>query len=115
MENQSPILSVKPKFLLLPELLVQLPLLLFFTIWAGGFFGGFSITLLLILFPTTQSNMTQIAPFVFGVWGLLGGPLGLFFYLYTKKKRLEKTIYEFYDNYLKLRNKGVQVGVVSVF
>lgn len=100
MENQSPILSVKPKFLLLPELLVQLPFLLFFTVWAGGFFGGFSIVLLSIFFPTTQSNMEQIAPFLFGFWGLLGGPLGLYFYLYTKKNRLEKTIYEFYDDHL---------------
>ena len=100
MENQSPILSVKPNFFLLPELLVQLPFLLFFTVWAGGFFGGFSIVLLSIFFPTTQSNMGQIAPFFFGFWGLLGGPLGLFFYLYTKKKRLQKTIYEFYDDHL---------------
>lgn len=100
MENQSPILSVKPNFFLLPELLVQLPFLLFFTVWTGGFFGGFSIVLLSIFFPTTQSNMGQIAPFFFGFWGLLGGPLGLFFYLYTKKKRLQKTIYEFYDDHL---------------
>ena len=44
--------------------------------------------------------MAQIAPFLFGFWGVLGGPLGLTFYLYTKKKRLQKTLYEFCDDHL---------------
>jgi len=38
----------RPTFVLLTSFLAQLPLQLFFAIWAGGFFGG----LLSVLFPT---------------------------------------------------------------
>jgi hypothetical protein len=42
-ETGEPILVLKPKFLPLVTAFSILPLQIFFTIWGGGFFGGFSM------------------------------------------------------------------------
>ena len=81
--------SLKPVFVGWIALLVQFPFQLFFTIWAGGFFGGFSG----FLFPRGSW-----APFLFfGMLAFFGIPLIAYF---GKKLNYSRTEYRFYSDRL---------------
>jgi uncharacterized membrane protein YdbT with pleckstrin-like domain len=81
--------SVRPVFIGWLTLLAQVPLQLFFTLWAGMFFGGFAST----LFPHNSWW-----PFVlFGGIAFLGIPLLTYV---GKKLNYARTEYRFSDNRL---------------
>jgi uncharacterized membrane protein YdbT with pleckstrin-like domain len=81
--------SVRPVFIGWLTLLAQVPLQLFFTLWAGMFFGGFTST----LFPHNSWW-----PFVlFGGIAFLGIPLLTYV---GKKLNYARTEYRFSDNRL---------------
>jgi uncharacterized membrane protein YdbT with pleckstrin-like domain len=81
--------SLKPVFVGWIALLAQLPLQLFFTIWAGGFFGGFSS----FVFP--KGDWT---PFLFfGGAAFFGIPLVAYF---GKKLNYMRTEYRFFNDRL---------------
>jgi uncharacterized membrane protein YdbT with pleckstrin-like domain len=93
----------RPIFVGWIALLTQLPIQIFFTVWAGGFFGGL-----------TRSALGAAAgsiPFVvFGALAFFGIPLVAYF---GKKLNYERTQYTFYEEQLELeegffsRNKKV--------
>jgi uncharacterized membrane protein YdbT with pleckstrin-like domain len=81
--------SLKPVFVGWIALLVQLPFQLFLTVWAGGFFGGFSSS----IFP--KGDWT---PFLFfGGVAFLGIPLVSYV---GKKLNYQRTEYRFYGDRL---------------
>lgn len=81
--------SIKPVFVGWIALATQLPLQLFLTVWAGGFFGGFSS----FLFPRGSW-----VPFVFfGCVAFFGIPLVSYF---GKKLNYGRTEYRFYGDRL---------------
>ncbi|HZC56682.1 MAG TPA: PH domain-containing protein [Xanthobacteraceae bacterium] len=85
------IFSVKPVFIGWITLLVQLPLQLFFTFWAGGFFGAMILSLQ--LFPKDSR-----APFVFfGLLAFFGIPAVAYI---GKKLNYARTEYRFFDDHL---------------
>jgi uncharacterized membrane protein YdbT with pleckstrin-like domain len=83
--------SVRPVFIGWIALLIQLPLQLFFTLWAGGFFGGLLSSL--DLFPRGSR-----APFIFfGVIAFFGIPAVAYF---GKKLNYSRTEYRFFADHL---------------
>ncbi len=83
--------SVRPIFIGWITLLVQLPLQLFFTIWAGGFFGGMSQSFGLF-------ERGSHTPFiVFGALAFFGIPIVAYF---GKKLNYSRTEYRFFDDHL---------------
>ncbi len=79
----------RPTFVGWIALLTQLPLQLFFTLWAGGFLGGFSSSLL---------GIAGRSPFIlFGSAAFILVPIIAFF---GKKLNYGKTEYKFYNDHL---------------
>jgi membrane protein YdbS with pleckstrin-like domain len=79
----------RPNFVGWIALLVQLPLQIFFTVWAGGFFGGVSSSIL---------GLHGRAPFLlFGSCALVLIPCVAYF---GKKLNYERTRYTFFDDHL---------------
>ena len=92
----------RPVFVGWIALLIQLPFQLFFTIWAGGFFGGIANSAL---------GMKGPLPFViFGALAFVGIPFVAYF---GKKLNYARTQYAFYDDRLEFeegffsRNKKI--------
>jgi membrane protein YdbS with pleckstrin-like domain len=86
--------SLRPVFIGWIALLTQLPLQLFFTLWAGGFFGS-------MLMATGVFGRSSPWPFViFGVVAFLGIPLVAYF---GKKLNYGKTEYQFFDDRLEFQ------------
>ena len=83
------IFSLRPVFVGWIALLVQLPIQLFFTVWAGGFFGGFSSSLF------SKGDWTPFA--FFGGAAFLGIPLVTYF---GKKLNYGRTEYRFFNDRL---------------
>jgi uncharacterized membrane protein YdbT with pleckstrin-like domain len=81
--------SLKPVFIGWIALLTQLPLQLFFTVWAGGFFGGFS---------SSMFQKGDWTPFVFfGGLAFFGIPLVSYF---GKRLNYSRTEYRFFSDRL---------------
>jgi uncharacterized membrane protein YdbT with pleckstrin-like domain len=81
--------SLKPVFIGWIAFAVQLPYQLFFTIWAGGFFGGFSSSLF---------SRGSWIPFVFfGSLAFFGIPIIAYL---SKKLNYRRTEYRFYNDRL---------------
>lgn len=97
-----PVFLERPVFIGWITLLVQLPFQLFFTLWAGLFFGGMTKSVLAFGGP---------APFIiFGATAFCGIPVVSYL---GKKLNYDKTNYTFYDDRLEFeegffsRNKKV--------
>jgi membrane protein YdbS with pleckstrin-like domain len=84
-------LSVKPVFIGWIALLTQLPLQLFFTVWAGGFFGGMGTSI--GLFPRNSWS----AAYVIG--GIVFFAIPIVAYV-GKKLNYSRTEYRFYSDRL---------------
>jgi uncharacterized membrane protein YdbT with pleckstrin-like domain len=82
--------SLKPVFVGWITLLAQLPLQLFFTLWGGGFFGGFATSF--GLFPGTGLSFI-----FFGSIAFVGFPLVAYF---GKKLNYSRTEYKFFDDHV---------------
>jgi uncharacterized membrane protein YdbT with pleckstrin-like domain len=83
--------SVRPVFIGWITLLVQLPLQLFMTFWAGGFFGAMTRSTGLVGYGSS-------APFIFfGALAFVGIPLVAYF---GKKLNYSRTEYRFFDDHL---------------
>jgi uncharacterized membrane protein YdbT with pleckstrin-like domain len=81
--------KVRPQFVGWIAVLAVLPIQLFMTIWAGGFFGGLSGAAL---------GLHSRAPFVFfGLLAFIGIPCFAYF---GKKLNYQRTIYSFYDDHV---------------
>ena len=81
--------SLRPVFIGWIAFLVQLPFQLFFTVWSGGFFGGFATTLI---------GLHGRWPFYFfGALGFIAVPLVAFF---GKKLNYARTEYNFFSDRL---------------
>jgi len=81
--------SLKPVFIGWIALLAQLPLQLFFTVWAGGFFGGFS---------SSMFQKGDWTPFVFfGGLAFFGIPLVTYL---GKRLNYGRTEYRFFSDRL---------------
>jgi uncharacterized membrane protein YdbT with pleckstrin-like domain len=89
-----PIITARPMFIPWVTIASVIPIQIFMTVWAGGFFGGFSmfgIEALGLSIPTWF-------PFVFfGGLAFFGIPLLTF---YAKKRTYEKTEYKIYSDRL---------------
>lgn len=81
----------KPLFVGWLALLVQLPIQLFFTIWAGGFFGG-------IAFSATGSKHPSIF-FVIGAFAFVAIPCVT---ILGKKLSYERTEYSFFADHVEV-------------
>ena len=87
------VFSVRPVFVGWITLLVQLPLQLFFTFWAGGFFGGMSQ---ILAQSTGLFARDSRAPFIFfGALAFFGIPAVAYF---GKKLNYARTEYQFFEN-----------------
>ena len=83
--------SLRPVFIGWIAFLVQLPFQLFFTVWSGGFFGGFATTLI---------GLHGRWPFIFfGALGFVAVPLVAFV---GKKLNYARTEYNFFPDRLEL-------------
>ena len=85
------VFSVRPIFVGWITLLMQLPFQLFFTVWAGGFFGGLSG------FAFSGGRQTPIAFMIFGGLAFFGIPIVAYF---GKKLNYSRTEYRFFDDHL---------------
>jgi uncharacterized membrane protein YdbT with pleckstrin-like domain len=81
--------SLRPVFIGWITLLYQLPLQLFFTIWAGGFLGGLTS----FIFP----KGSHVSFLLFGGIALVGFPLVSYF---GKRLNYSRTEYKFFDDRL---------------
>lgn len=93
-ETGEPALVLRPKFLPLVTALSVLPLQIFFAIWGGGFFGGFSmfaVKALNLPLPTWSTFVFFGCLFFFAI------PIVTYF---AKKKSYAKTEYRFYPTKL---------------
>ena len=93
-ESGDPILVLRPKFFPLVTTLSVLPLQIFFAVWGGGFFGGFSMFAVKVLnlpLPTWFTFAFFACVFFFGI------PIITYF---AKKKTYAKTEYRFYPTKL---------------
>ncbi len=89
-----PLIKAKPVFIPWATMVAVLPLQLFMTVWAGGFFGGFSM----IGATAIGLHLPQGSTFIFfGALAFFGVP---FFTYYNKKKTYAKTKYVFYSDRL---------------
>jgi hypothetical protein len=86
-----PQFSVRPVFIGWITFLIQLPLQLFFTVWAGGFFGG--MLQAFGLFP----RGSQLPFVVFGMLAFFGVPIVAYF---GKKLNYSRTEYRFFADHL---------------
>jgi membrane protein YdbS with pleckstrin-like domain len=85
------VFSVRPVFIGWITLLIQLPLQLFFTFWAGGFFGGLTLA-------TGLFARGSWIPFVlFGGLTFIGIPAVAYF---GKKLNYSRTEYRFFTDHL---------------
>lgn len=83
---------IKPVFVAWSTLVSQLPFQIFFTVWAGGFFGGIFQQFLM------KEIQLPITPFVFiGGLAFILFPLVIFV---LKKLNYQKTEYRFFDAHL---------------
>lgn len=88
------IFSLRPVFIPWVTALSALPLQIFFTIWGGMFFGGFSTVAIQIF----HIKIPKASPFIFfAALFFFGIP---FLAYYSKKKTYAKTVYTFYDDHL---------------
>jgi uncharacterized membrane protein YdbT with pleckstrin-like domain len=95
---QSPLFSLRPVFVGWITLLVQLPLQLFFTFWAGGFLGGMFTTAGRFISGTPHAVQDAQAPFIiFGALAFFGIPLVAYL---GKKLNYQRTEYRFYADRL---------------
>jgi membrane protein YdbS with pleckstrin-like domain len=79
----------RPHFVGWIALLAALPMQLFMTVWAGGFFGGLTSAVL---------GSHGRAPFIFfGALAFVGVPCLAYF---GKKLNYQKTVYSFHDDHL---------------
>jgi membrane protein YdbS with pleckstrin-like domain len=86
-----PAFSLRPTFIGWITLVQQLPLQLFFTLWCGGFFGGFSMA-------SGLFAKGSWAPFVFfGALAFVGIPVTAYF---GKMLNYGRTEYRFYPDRL---------------
>jgi uncharacterized membrane protein YdbT with pleckstrin-like domain len=91
MADDKLLFSVRPVFIGWIALLVQLPLQLFFTFWAGGFFGAMTSTL--HIFPKDSA-----VPFIFfGMLAFFGIPAVAYI---GKKLNYTRTEYRFFADHL---------------
>jgi uncharacterized membrane protein YdbT with pleckstrin-like domain len=91
MATDEAVFTVRPVFIGWITLLVQLPLQLFFTIWAGTFFGGmFQMTALF-------ARGSQTPFIIFGAMAFFGVPAVAYF---GKKLNYSRTEYRFYTDRL---------------
>ena len=93
-ENSSePLLTIRPVFIPLVKIATIIPVTLFFTVWAGGFFGGFSMVGLKAI-GIDSGPYTFIA---FGLLALIGVPFATIF---ASQRTYAKTEYRFYPDRL---------------
>ncbi|MCP4650618.1 MAG: PH domain-containing protein [PVC group bacterium] len=93
-ELDEPIVVLKPVFIPWVTILSVLPLQIFFTIWGGGFFGGFST----VLIKGLKLPIPIWFPFVFfACLAFFGIPLLIY---NMKKKTYAKTEYRFFKKRL---------------
>lgn len=83
--------TLKPVFALIPSLVLQLPVQIFFSIWLGTFFGGFAPLLL-------GAKDFSVHPSL--VIGGVAFVLTPFVVCYLKKANYAKTEYRFYEDRL---------------
>jgi uncharacterized membrane protein YdbT with pleckstrin-like domain len=89
MPTDRPEFSLRPVFIGWITLLIQLPFQLFFTLWAGGFFGGMATSFL---------GINSRAPFIFfGALAFVGVPIVAYV---GKKLNYTRTEYRFYADRL---------------
>ena len=86
--------SLKPVFVGWIALLVQLPLQLFVTLWAGLFFGGMT---------STTGIFGRNSPWPFMLFGALAFFGILLVAFFGKKLNYGQTEYQFYDDHLELQ------------
>ena len=89
MATDEAVFTVRPVFIGWITLLVQLPLQLFFTIWAGAFFGG--------MIQATGLRGSQAPFIIFGAMAFFGVPIVSYF---GKKLNYGRTEYRFYTDRL---------------
>lgn len=93
-ESETPVLKFNPVFVPLVTALSVLPLMIFFTIWGAGFFGGFG------MFAVKALGLNLPGWFTFVFFGCLfffGIPIITYI---SKQKNYEKTEYRFYNTKL---------------
>ncbi len=89
--SEQPQFSVRPVFIGWITFLIQLPLQLFFTVWAGGFFGG--MLQAAGLFP----RGSRVPFIVFGALAFFGIPVVAYL---GKKLNYGRTEYRFFTDHL---------------
>jgi len=93
-ESDTPLLILKPVFVPLLIEFSVLPLIIFFTIWGGGFFGGFGLFAIKVLGLNLPGWFTFV---FFSCLFFFGIPIVTHI---SKKKNYEKTEYRFYNTKL---------------
>jgi membrane protein YdbS with pleckstrin-like domain len=94
-DDDRPVLVLRPRFIGWATLLTVLPIQLFMTFWAGGFCGGFSTVFTRFLF---RGGRPPFSLFIFwGAVAFFGIPLVTYF---SKKRGYARTEYRFYPNRL---------------
>jgi uncharacterized membrane protein YdbT with pleckstrin-like domain len=97
--------SLRPVFIGWITLLIQLPLQLFFTLWAGGFLGGMSTTFGLF----ARGSHT---PFIFfGALAFVGIPIIAYF---GKKLNYGRTEYRFFPDHLEFEEGFFSVNKKAI-
>lgn len=93
-DTKRPLITAKPVFIPWVTIISILPIQLFMTVWAGGFFGGFGM----LGATAIGLNIPPWSTFVFfGTLAFFGIP---FLTYYAKKKTYAKTKYSFYTDRL---------------
>ncbi len=93
-DNSQPIITVRPVFIPWLTILAVIPIQLFMTVWAGGFFGGFS--LIALKFLNIQLPIWSTFAF-FGALAFFGIPAAAYF---ARKNTYSRTEYKFYSDHL---------------
>lgn len=88
--TSTPIITAQPVFVPWVALASVIPIQLFMTVWAGGFFGGFSMVGLQAIGIELPFGTTFI---FFGALAFFGIPAIVYF---TKKNTYQQTEYKFY-------------------
>jgi membrane protein YdbS with pleckstrin-like domain len=109
-----PIITAKPVFIPWVTVASVIPIQIFMTIWAGGFFGGFSM----FGIEALGLGIPAWSPFVFfGALAFFGIPLLTY---YARKRTYEKTEYKVYEDRLEyaegfwtVENKTVKLKNVT--
>lgn len=93
-DTKTPLMTATPVFIPWVAIMSVIPIQLFMTVWAGGFFGGFG----LFGVQAAGINLPPWFTFVFfGALAFFGIPILAYF---TKKKTYAKTTYSFYPDRL---------------